>query len=67
MDYPYCEKVNLPMESLLHDMPKNLENFELTNGVILELTTCNIYIVIASHLSRKSSYKRVIDPGQVLR
>lgn len=25
------------MESLLHDMPKNLENFELTNGVILEL------------------------------
>jgi hypothetical protein len=37
MDYRYCEKVNLPMESLLHDMPKNLENFELTNGVILEL------------------------------
>ena len=37
MDYPYCEKVNLPMESLLHDMPKNLENVELTNEVILEL------------------------------
>jgi hypothetical protein len=36
MDYPYCEKVNLPMR-MLHDMPKNLENFELTNGVILEL------------------------------
>jgi hypothetical protein len=31
MDYPYCEKVNLPMR-MLHDMPKNLENFELTNG-----------------------------------
>jgi hypothetical protein len=30
MDYPYCEKVNLPMESLLLDMPKNLEIFELT-------------------------------------
>jgi hypothetical protein len=37
MDYPYCEKVNLPMASLLHDMPKNIEHFELTNGVILEL------------------------------
>jgi hypothetical protein len=31
MDYPYCEKVNLPMEILLHDMPKNQFFLLVTN------------------------------------
>lgn len=39
MDYPFCNAIGLPIESLLKDSADHtsIENFVLSNGVVLEL------------------------------